>query len=129
MQTREQGYLGESLAQSWMQHQGYRFIERNFYRRVGEIDLIFQHPDEHSIVFVEVRYRANQQFGGGIVSVNWKKQRKLLRTADAWLQLHTSSRVPARIDIIGIRPADAETPTACMWQDHEITWVVNALEQ
>lgn len=129
MQTREQGDLAESLAQSWLQHHGYRFIQRNFNRRVGEIDLIFEHPDEHSIVFVEVRYRANQRFGGGIASVNWTKQRKLLRAANAWLQRYASSRVSARIDVIGIQPAHTSTPTERLWLGHEMTWVINALEE
>jgi len=128
MHTKKQGELAESLACSWLVHQGYTLIQSNFNRRVGEIDLIFKHPDANSIVFVEVRYRTDQRFGGAVASVDWQKQRKLIRTANAWLQQNVSSRIPARIDVVAVQPANRKTPAASLWLEHEMTWIVNAIE-
>ena len=129
MQKKQIGDHTEALARSWLEHRGFRFIERNFSRRVGELDLIMCDPDEHTIVFIEVRFRSDQQYGGGIASVNYAKQRKLVRTANAWLQRHGDSRTRARIDVIGICPATAHTPEPEYWQGHHMTWIVNAVEE
>lgn len=129
MQKRQQGDLAESLAKSWLQHHGYRFITQNFNRRVGEIDLIFEHPDRTCIVFVEVRFRSCQHYGGAVASVDWKKQRKLVRAANAWLQSHASSRTAARIDVLAVQTANENTPSSRRWHDHELTWIVNAIEE
>jgi len=128
MHKKTQGELAETLACSWLQHQGYTLLQSNFNRRVGEIDLIFEHPDACSIVFVEVRYRADQRFGGAVASVDWQKQRKLIRTANAWLQQHVSSRIPARIDVVAVQPASLKTPVGSLWQNHEMTWIINAID-
>ncbi len=128
MHMKQRGDVAESLAKSWLQLKGYRLVTQNYARRVGEIDLIFQHPVDDCIVFVEVRYRSGQRYGGGIESVDWKKQRKLVRAAQAWLQSHVSSRTRARIDVIAVQPASPDTPAEQYWHAHEITWVPNAIE-
>ncbi|MGQ7843004.1 YraN family protein [Granulosicoccus sp. 3-233] len=129
MQTRDQGNIAENLARSWLQHHGYRFIEANYHRRVGEIDLIMQHPDERTVVFVEVRFRSRQQFGGALESVDFRKQRKLRRTANAWLQQHADDMTPARIDVLALSPADENTPLQQCWHSHQVLWVINAVEE
>jgi putative endonuclease len=48
---------------------------------MGEIDIIMLDKSEQTLVFVEVRYRQNTQFGSATDSVNHNKQTKLIRTA------------------------------------------------
>ncbi|MFK8080842.1 MAG: YraN family protein [Granulosicoccus sp.] len=133
MQKKEQGALGETLARDFLESKGYLFIEANFVRRVGEIDLIMLAPEDEQlgriIVFVEVRYRATSRYGGALASVDWKKQRKLVRTASAWLQRNADSRDCARIDIIAIEPL-GRTPykDECVWKNHHLLWLSNAIE-
>ncbi len=129
MQTRERGNIAESLALTWFEHHGYRLIEANYNRRIGEIDLVMQHPDNHTIVFVEVRFRSRQCFGGALESVDFRKQKKLRRTANAWLQQHADSMTPARIDVLALCPADDNTPAQQRWQSHQVNWVVSAVEE
>ena len=113
MKTQQRGALGEKLAQEFLEHRGYRFVEANFTRRVGEIDLVMLAPpmasgtdasELRTIVFVEVRYRSSSGFGGAIASIDWRKRRKMIRVAKAWLQQHASSRDCARIDVIALQP-------------------------
>lgn len=129
MQTQESGQRAESIALSWLEHHGYELIERNFRRRVGEIDLVVRHPDGRCIVFVEVRYRSRRDFGGALESVDRRKQGKLIRTANAWLQQHADSMTPARIDVIALSDATCETPTSERWQSCQLQWMVNAVEE
>jgi len=128
MRTQERGSNAESLALTWLQHHGYQLIEANYNRRIGEIDLIVRHPDNRTVVFVEVRFRSHQHFGGALESVDYRKQRKLRRTAYAWLQQHESSMTPARIDVIALCPAHLHTPAEQYWQSHQVNWVINAVE-
>ena len=50
-----------------------RYIESNFYTRYGEIDLIFTDEDEKILVFVEVRYRKNTEFGEPLETIDRRK--------------------------------------------------------
>jgi len=133
MQKQVQGALGEALARDFLESEGYRFVEANFVRRVGEIDLIMLAPEDQqparTIVFVEVRYRATSRYGGALASIDWKKQRKLVRTANAWLQKHADSRDCARIDVIAIEPAEREPREGeHLWKNHYVLWLTNAIE-
>ncbi|MFK8079228.1 MAG: YraN family protein [Granulosicoccus sp.] len=133
MKKQEQGALGEALARDFLESEGYRFIESNFLRRVGEIDLVMLAPphEQHTrtIVFVEVRYRTSSRFGGAVQSIDWKKQRKLLRTANAWLQKHADSRDCARIDVFAIEPSTRKPREGeRLWRNHHVRWLINAIE-
>ena len=128
MHKREQGNTAEALALSWLEHPGYELIQANYLRRVGEIDLVVRHPDQRTVVFVEVRYRRLQDYGGALASVTPRKQQRLRRTAGLWLAQYGTDRTPARIDVIALCPASAQTPLERCWQGHDLCWVINAIE-
>ena len=99
--TREQGEYTESLACQFLENKGFKLVERNFNCRFGEIDLIMQ--DNDSLVFIEVRYRRNNNYGSGAETITANKQSKLIKTASAYLQRHAKlNRCPARFDVISI---------------------------
>ncbi|NLW03871.1 MAG: YraN family protein [Pseudomonadaceae bacterium] len=77
------GQAAEDAAALLLQQQGLELIERNFNCKTGEIDLIFK--DNEQLVFVEVRFRKNQLFGGAAASVTLAKQQKLQRAAHFYL--------------------------------------------
>jgi len=58
-------------------------VECNYRCRFGEIDLIMS--EGKTLVFVEVRMRASDSFGGVAASITSVKQAKLLRTARHYL--------------------------------------------
>jgi len=128
MHKRQRGDDSEKLARLWLESKGYQFVASNYTRRMGEIDLIMRSPDGHVIVFVEVRFRDNQLFGGAIASVDWRKQNKLRRTANAWLQKNADSLTPARIDVIALSRQTHHTPAEQRWHGHQLIWIRNALE-
>jgi putative endonuclease len=76
-------------------------IERNIRYPFGEIDLLMQ--DGKELVFVEVRFRRNQQFGGGVESVTLAKQKKMANAAQAWLSSHRQwANAACRFDVMAL---------------------------
>jgi putative endonuclease len=108
----------ENQACTFLQQQGLRLIKRNFACRLGEIDLIMQ--EKKSLVFVEVRYRRSHSFGDGIESIEYRKCKKLIRTAEYYLQQNRlTEKIPCRFDVIGITHVSS---------DNSLTWIKDAFQ-
>lgn len=109
----QKGQQSEAMACYYLEQQGCRLVSKNFRCRTGEIDLIMR--EQETLVFVEVRYRHQKNFGSGIESVNYAKRKKLLRTAEYYLlQQNLTDKVPCRFDIVDIS------------QTSQIEWLKNA---
>lgn len=99
LKTAELGQKAESLACSHLEQQGLRLITRNFRCRMGEIDLIMQ--DGSELVFIEVRYRYTNDFGGAISSIDKRKCQKMVKTASYYLQQNAQTdETPCRFDVM-----------------------------
>ena len=64
--------------------------------RGGELDLVME--DDGTVVFVEVRQRAHDGFGGAAASLDLRKQAKVRRSAALWLARHGRHEDPVRFD-------------------------------
>jgi len=93
------GQQAEEVAYDYLSSQGLRLLARNYTARCGEIDLIML--DDNVLVFIEVRYRKNTQYGGAAGSVNYKKQQRIRNTAAVYLQKNGAD-YPARFDVCAI---------------------------
>lgn len=89
----------EEAAARYLQGAGLVIEDRNYRCRLGEIDLIAR--DGNTLVFVEVRYRRNNRYGTAGATVDARKQRKLLATADSYLQ-QFKLECPCRFDVVAI---------------------------
>ncbi len=93
------GAASEDAALAFLQARGLHVLARNANTRGGELDLVMRDAD--CVVFVEVRYRASAGFGGGAVSVDASKRRKLVHAAQVWLLRHPQhANAPCRFDVI-----------------------------
>lgn len=97
---RETGDLHEQSAADYLQSCGLKLLASNHHSRHGEIDLIMQ--DQETLVFIEVRYRRNKNFGGAAISVTPTKQKKIALTALQYLQKHKKTNTPCRFDVIAV---------------------------
>ncbi len=77
---------------------GYRPRHRNWRGGGGELDLVMQRRDV--IVFVEVKARSDDLFGGAAAAFNSKKQQALTRTASAYLGRFSLWDRPSRFDLV-----------------------------
>lgn len=89
----------ERLACLYLENQGLRLMASNYRCRLGEIDLVMR--DSDTLVFVEVRFRASDRFGGAVASIGISKQRRLIAAAGLFLQCH-SLDLPCRFDVIAM---------------------------
>lgn len=105
-----------------MKQQGLSTIDRNYRSRYGEIDLIMR--DKNTLVFVEVRYRKHQQFGSASASVTPTKQKKIILTAEYYLQQHRwTESYNCRFDVVSISP---DTNKANEAEAFLIEWIKDA---
>lgn len=95
------GSRWEEEAAAFLTRQGYEILERNFFCRQGEIDLIAR--EKNVLVFVEVKYRRNAKSGDPAEAVHAKKQRHLQAAARYYLFCHGYPEETAcRFDVVGI---------------------------
>jgi putative endonuclease len=111
--TRVVGADAENIAFRYLKRQGLIPVRRNFQCRLGELDLIMQ--DERCLVIVEVRFRGSNSFVAAGLTVDRRKQQKIIRTTAiflAWNERFANS--PIRFDVLGIN-ADAHGDTSIEW--------------
>ena len=103
--TKQSGDAAEDAALHFLQHQGLRLLQRNYRtpgRGGGEIDLILQETDS-TVVFVEVRKRSWDRFGGALASVTALKQRRIIFAARYFLW-RWPQQPPCRFDVLAWEP-------------------------
>lgn len=118
--TRALGETLETVALHYLETNGLTLICRNFQCKLGEIDLIMR--EAQMLVFVEVRFRRSERFGSAAETVNRRKQRRLIHTAQLYLNLQRfSQRNPCRFDILGITLHGVT-------QEYRFDWIPNAFD-
>ena len=115
--TVNKGKATELQAQHYLESQGLTLHTCNFHSRGGEVDLIMQ--DQDTYVFVEVKYRKNNLFGGALSTISNKKIQKIKQCATYYLQHKqiNAYNTPCRFDVVALE-GDINKPT--------ITWLKNA---
>ena len=116
----KQGEDAEAACSRYLKSQGLKLLSTNFSCRLGEIDIIML--DKNMLVFVEVRFRKNNNFGDGLESITAAKQRKLRRTAELYLQ-QNSQYENARFDVVSMSKS---TQTRLGRQQYTFDWISNA---
>ena len=100
----ELGAAAEDAALAQLSGAGLRLLARNARYPFGELDLVML--DGGCVVFVEVRRRASNRFGGAAMSVDAAKRRKLARAAQAWLSSHRQfANASCRFDVVAVTPS------------------------
>lgn len=95
------GNKAETLACEYLLGKKYKIIERNYKDRFCEIDIVASHKD--IIVFVEVKYRARDDFGGAIGSITPDKLKRMHNSAEYWLVRNLDyQKSQPRLDVITI---------------------------
>ena len=114
MDSSARGKNAEARAWHYLQARGLQLLQRNYRSKRGEIDLVMQDTD--SLVFVEVRYRRQSQFGSALESVDRRKQSRLIACARHYMQAYpAAASQPCRFDVVSISGTAGE-----------IEWIRNA---
>jgi len=111
---RELGREGERRAAAHLAQRGYRIEKSNV--RIGgvEIDLIARRG--RTVVFIEVKTRSGDAFGGPLEAVDARKRARMQTAARAWLAQygHLSTRI--RFDVVACRALGHGAPDQRRWQ-------------
>ena len=102
--TKQGGDAAESAGLGQLQAQGLQLVQRNYRtpgRGGGEIDLIMREPGG-TLVFVEVRQRAQGTHGGAAGSVSAVKRRRIVLAAKIFLTRYGSAPPPCRFDVVAV---------------------------
>jgi putative endonuclease len=106
------GFEGRAI--QYLEERGLQVLQRNFRAKTGEIDIIALAGE--CLVFVEVRSRSNTRFGGAAITVDWRKQRKILRTAALFLQCHPGlAQLACRFDVVAFEPPQSSGEDKVRW--------------
>ncbi|MGR4067723.1 YraN family protein [Billgrantia sp. C5P2] len=114
--ARARGARIERVAAEWLTTKGLRLIASNQQFKGGEIDLVM--GDGETLVFVEVRHRADTRHGHPLETVTATKQRRLVHAARFYLARNRLS-CPCRFDVLAV----TGTPPAL-----DFEWVQGAFE-
>ena len=94
------GKHGEDLACAELERLGYAILDRRYRTKFGEIDIVASVGG--TTVFVEVKTRVGEQFGGGADALTTWKQRRLTQMAVDYLARHRLHDRPCRFDVVAI---------------------------
>lgn len=98
---RKAGDDAEDAACAFLERKGIRVVERNFRASGGEIDIVARQGDD--LVFVEVRFREDEEAGAPEETVNLVKRRKVAAAARQYVSaVPSASWREARFDVIAV---------------------------
>ncbi|MCK9478476.1 MAG: YraN family protein [Firmicutes bacterium] len=98
MYKKSVGAFGEMIAEKHLIKKKYKIIDKNFYIRGGEIDIIAQKGEY--LVFVEVKTRSSNKFGSAAEAVDFYKKTRMIKAAKVFLQRYGNAY--ARFDVIEV---------------------------
>lgn len=99
--TRAKGRSGEDAAVQYLVARGYTILERNYFTRCGEIDIVARAPGG-TTVFVEVKSGSGSRYGHPLFWVTRRKQTQILRMAQAYRRERPCDGQPCRMDVIAV---------------------------
>ncbi len=101
MNKRQVGAVREAEAAAYLSENGYQVLEMNFRCRTGEIDIIAK--DGEYLCFVEVKFRSGTDYGSPFEAVTYKKQQKIIRVAQYYMQVHGyTADTACRFDVVAV---------------------------
>jgi len=99
-QRQSLGRYGERLAERHLTKLGYVVLDRNWRCGTGEIDLVLR--DGETLVICEVKTRRSVELGHPLACVDAVKADRLQRLAVLWADELGLTRVPIRVDLVGV---------------------------
>ena len=110
------GARGEKLASQFLRSHGYKILYRNFRNRTGgEIDIVCR--DNDTLVFVEVKTRASEDFGRPVEAVDRQKQLRVSKGGLAWLRMLDNPDIVFRFDVVEVLLPNEGDPQLELIQD------------
>lgn len=121
--ARTLGRAFEGEAKKYLEHKGYRCVDRNYTCRGGELDLVLKDGDVW--VFAEVKARRSARYGTPAEAVGYTKRRRLICAAQKYMQ-ENCIEADCRFDVVEILYTADQSGAVC---DMQVTHIINAFEE
>ena len=102
------GKEAEAAAERFLRQKGYRILERNVRVGRGELDIVARLGE--TVVFVEVKARRTDRYGGVSHAVTARKEQQLIQLAAQYLAHHRLERRLCRFDVLFYDAGDPDSP-------------------
>lgn len=89
------------MAAQYLINKGYTLLEKNYYTKWGEMDLILRKGNQ--IAFAEVKYRAGNRWGYPEEAVNRNKVQRMLKGAEWYLLRNGLQNCEVSLDVVAIQ--------------------------
>ena len=113
MNKRKIGSDYEEKAVRYLENSGYIIVERNFYCKQGEIDIIAKNGEY--LVFIEVKYRRDDKKGYPTEAVNYNKRNRIIKAAKYYLYKNGYMEQAVRFDVVSIMGDEIELIKDAFW--------------
>ena len=90
---------GEDLAARYLRWHGHKIVDRNYYEKCGEIDIVSY--DKEVLVFTEVKQRKTDRFGRPEEFVTATKRDRIKKTAQLYI-MRNKYKGNARFDVVEV---------------------------
>lgn len=119
------GFEIEQLVKEYLLKQNIIVLQSNYFCKYGEIDLIGS--ENNILVFIEVRYRKNEDYGGAIASITKTKQSKIIRACKMYLlENNLYDKVECRFDVVVVQNNSKQNNEYDPHAKKNIIWLKNA---
>ena len=110
------GRTGESLVAALLEERGFSILERN--ARVGRLELDVIAKRGMLLVFVEVRTRTSDLYGGAEETIDRAKQQRIRHAAAGWVKANPDHRrCKIRFDAAGVLLKRGREPVVDYYPD------------
>ncbi len=110
------GRRGESIVAALLQERGFSILERN--ARIGRLELDVVAKRGTLLVFVEVRTRTSDLYGGAEETIDRAKQGRIRRAAAGWVKANPAHRrCKMRFDAAGVLLQRGQDPIVDYYPD------------
>lgn len=115
LESNKAGREGEEMAVRLLRNKGFSIVERNYRFGKGELDIVAR--DGETLVFVEVKYRQNMEYGEPEYSITPQKIQQIKKVARCYLFEKHIDEVACRFDVVTILEEEQGSPVINYYKD------------
>ncbi len=98
----DKGDFYEDSVAELLKKNGYKILERNYYAKFGEVDIIAEDVKKRTLAFVEVKSREKSGGVHPFEAVDERKQKKVILAAKEYMMTHNITDYFIRFDVAGV---------------------------
>lgn len=112
MNKRKIGSIYENEVCDFLVSKGIEILERNYFCKFGEVDIIGREAD--TLIFFEVKYRSSNRYGNPLEAIDIRKQKRIINCA-RYYTAYKYFDLYIRFDAVGVIGKEIEWIKNAFW--------------